>query len=163
MKLRGRLKDLEHLPQRVEELKDTVKEERSRAHRLERENLQLQGLRNDYERIHAELEALKKEFDTAEEVNRGLLEQNTDLRAENSNMQSQLASVSQVGVDEARAEAVKQYRLSQDCQARKEDLSYPFIKYGFYLARGWLESKRPEDSFPELVYTKEAREHEPPE
>ena len=39
---------------------------------------------------------------------------------------------------------------------RKEDFSNPYVKYGFYLARSWLEAHREGEEFPELQYTNEA-------
>ncbi|XP_052201185.1 uncharacterized protein LOC127807403 [Diospyros lotus] len=62
-----------------------------------------------------------------------------------------------------RAEAVKEYRLSKDCQARKSRYASSFTKYGFYLARSYLETQRPEESFPELVLTPEVEEFEAPD
>ena len=39
---------------------------------------------------------------------------------------------------------------------KKQLFAVPYIKYGFYLARAWLKSKKPGESFPELQYTVEA-------
>ena len=66
-------------------------------------------------------------------------------------------------ISAAREKAVRDYRLSADCQERKIRYGGCFTKYGFYLARSYLESKRPGEQFPELVYTDEAEESEVPD
>ena len=55
-------------------------------------------------------------------------------------------------IDESVREAVREYRLSNDCYQRKEAYVSCFSKLGFYLGRSLLESKRPGESFPEMVF-----------
>jgi len=57
-----------------------------------------------------------------------------------------------------RAEAVKEYRLSTDCQDRKGRYASGFLKYGFYLAHTYLESQHLGETFPELLLTPEVEE-----
>lgn len=58
------------------------------------------------------------------------------------------------------AEAVKACRLSKDCQYRKGQYATGFTRYGFYLAHSYLESQRPGETFPELVFTRETENFE---
>ena len=59
-------------------------------------------------------------------------------------------------IDESVREAVREYRLSNDCYQWKEAYASCFSKLGFYLGRSLLESKRPGESFPEMVFSETA-------
>jgi len=59
-------------------------------------------------------------------------------------------------IDESVREAVREYRLSNNCYQRKEAYASCFSKLGFYLGRSLLESKRPGESFPEMVFSETA-------
>jgi len=48
--------------------------------------------------------------------------------------------------------AIKEYHLSKDCFRSKDDYVSCYSKYGFYLARSFLESQKPNESFSKLVF-----------
>ena len=58
---------------------------------------------------------------------------------------------------------MRDYRVLTDCQERKIRYGSCFTKYEFYLTNSYLESKRPREQFPELVYTDEVEESEVPD
>ena len=56
---------------------------------------------------------------------------------------------------------MREFRASRAYKDEKDEYASAFIKYGFYQARGYLECKRPGETFPELVYGPEAEEFVP--
>lgn len=62
----------------------------------------------------------------------------------------------EVDINVIRMAKMKEYRLFRACHGKKESYTTGFVKYGFFLARGYLEKMFPEDNFLELIYMAEA-------
>ena len=176
LELLNKHRNYEHLPRRVnelladnQELKNSAGEKDRRIAELEVVVEQLADLKIEYQRKKDELKSSQQHEATLQGEKEMMSQridelggQNEGLQAEITKLHAQLASLNQVPAQGPHSEAVRAYRLSQDCQVRKQQLAAPYAKYGFYLARGWLESQRPGQSFPELQYTDEVRSFEPP-
>ena len=59
-------------------------------------------------------------------------------------------------IDKSVRKAVREYRLSNNCFQRKEAYASCFSKLGFYLGHSLLESRRPGELFPKIVFSETA-------
>ncbi|XP_052191629.1 uncharacterized protein LOC127800829 [Diospyros lotus] len=168
------LKEQERWDEQSQHLDQSVREARQ-----ERESLReiCQGLREQLAQIEStyadrdvayadQVSTLEHEVEMLNQVC-SALRSKTDQqfalsRAREEDLQRELeASRQQQEKDSARirARAVREYRLSRDCFERKEEYAGGFVKLGFYLARSFLESKRPGESFDDLIFSSEVTEN----
>lgn len=100
--------------------------------------------------LQGELQDLRSKLEAVEQKNVGLMMKHEELLQEHSLCLSEL-KISHRDAHTISADTVKEYRLSTNCQDRKGRYASGLLKYGFYLARTYLESQLSGETFPELT------------
>ena len=126
------------------------------------EKEKVQGsLQADLDRIRGERNSLKGENRRLAQASGEVvaqrdaaLEELGQLKVQLEEAQRQATAATQKlqSADAIRAEAVQEFRVSRVLQEDKDTYAAGFTKYGFYLARRYLEHQRPGETFPELIY-----------